>query len=349
MPARNQGGFSIAEVMVAGALLTLVSLPMMQMFGTSYRVANLTEDLNKVQVCVRHFTEETRATPYYEPYVAAEGDRDMDDFYWGDGRGVANTWGAAPEILVKGYDVNPYPQFRVTAKMVYLNDDISEATMRNTWGPKTPNRDDPVDSTNKPVNMIKFQVKAYWKVDGAETSTSNHSLVSIMTRSQVQANLGVSECLVEAAKQGTMTNSAPHIYNTVNITITGFGFKSGCTASLLMPANNDIAVKGLTFVDSTTLTGYVDLAADGTSGKPWSPRAETGGWVVKVQVGSAFAVAQRRTGRAVPQARSDGAQPAHGAQYECQPGSHGHRASHPLPGCGGRLQQMPGCLPADLA
>jgi hypothetical protein len=290
MPARNQGGFSIAEVMVAGALLAIVSLPMMQMFGTSFRVTNLTEDLNKVQVCVRHFTEETRAIPFYEPYVSAEGDRDMDDLYWGDARGLNNSWNTAPEISVKGYDVNPYPQFRVTAKMVYLNDDISESSMRGTWGPKIPNRDDPVDSTNKSINMIKFQIKAYWKVDGVETSKSNHSLVSIMTRSQVQANLGVSDLAVEAGKQGTSANSAPHIYNTVHITITGFGFKAGCTASLLMPSNSDITVKGLNFVDQGTLTGYVDLASDGTAGKPWSPRAETGGWAVKVLVGSAFAV-----------------------------------------------------------
>ncbi len=288
-PGAGQGGFSIAEVMVAGALLTMVSLPIMQMFGTTFRVAGLTDDLNQAQSCVRHFTEETRAVPFYVPYVLSEGDRDMDDLYWGGGRGLTNNWDTAPEIEVKAYDANPYPQFRVTCKMVYLNDDTSEATMRSTWAHKTPNRDDPVDYLNRTINMIKFQIKAYWRVDGAETAGSNHALVSILTRTQVQANLGVNECLVEAARQGTTASSAPHIYNGVNVTITGFGFKPGCTASLLMAANSDINVKGLHFVDSTKLTGYVDLASDGTGGRPWSPRAEPGSWTVKVTVGSAYA------------------------------------------------------------
>jgi len=286
---QQEGGFSLAEVLVATLVLGIVSGSIMSMFGSSIQVMGTTRSVNTAQACARAVTERLRSLPFYQPYQGVS--RDMDDFYWPADRGLENSWDNVTEVEYKGYDTEPYPQFRVTVKMVYLNDDTSEAVMRATWGPRTPNYDKPVDTLNRELHMIKFQVKVYWKVSGEETPSSNYSLLTIRTDSDVQANLGVSYCEVtDLGKRGTADNAAQHIYNTVNLRITGFGFKPGCTAALLMPANSDIQVKGLSYVSETELTGYVNLASEGTAGKPWSPRAETGGWAVKVTVGNAFAV-----------------------------------------------------------
>jgi hypothetical protein len=261
----------------------------MGMFQGSVSVMGTTRNINTAQACVRAVTEQLRSRPFYAPYQGVI--RDMDDQFWPSERGLENDWNNVGEVDYKAYDVQPYPQFRITVKMIYLEDDTSAAVMRAGWGPRTPNFDKPVDSSNRELHMIKFQVKAYWKVGGSEVPSSNYSIITIRTDSEVQANLGVSYCEVtDIGKRGTADNAAQHIYNTVNLRITGFGFKPGCTASLLMPANADIQVKGLTYVSDTELTGYVNLASEGTAGKPWSPRAEPGGWAVKVLVGSAFAV-----------------------------------------------------------
>ncbi len=285
----ESAGFSIAELLVASLILGAVSVSLMGMFQSSVRVMGTTRSINAAQACARAVTEQLRSRPFYAPYQGVI--RDMDDQFWPSDRGLLNVWDEVTEVDYKGYGVEPYPQFRITVKMVYLQDDTGEATMRPGWGPRTPNSDKPVDSANRELHMIKFQVKVYWKVGEAEVPSSNYSVVTIRTDSEVQANLGVSYCEVtDVGKRGTADNTAQHIYNTVNLRITGFGFKPGCTAFLLMPANNDIQVKGLSYVDEGTLTGYVNLASEGTAGKPWSPRAEPGGWSVKVVVGSAFAV-----------------------------------------------------------
>jgi hypothetical protein len=294
MPSRSQKGFSIAEVMIAGTLLALVSMPMLQMFNSSLQMSQLTDDFNKVQICVRSYSEMARALPFYQAYTGTN--KDMDDYFWGDGRGTANSWSTAPEVVFKDYGTTAYPQFKVTVKMVYLADTLAEATMKANWGPKKPSYDQPVSSDNNVIHMIKYEVKAYWQ--SSTGGEKNFSTAAIRTDSEAEVGLLVSSCTntsADAAKHGTKVgqiddNTAPHTQDAITILIKGKGFVSGSTTvKLAMDKNADITVN-VTSVTSTEITGTVSLTTGGTAGFPWSPKRSPGGWAAMVFVNKGFAV-----------------------------------------------------------
>lgn len=301
MPGRSQKGFSIAEVMVAGTLLALVSMPMMQMFNTSLQMSNLTDDLNKVQVCVTSFSEKVRALPYYVGYTGTN--QDFDDFFWGTSRGTANNWSTAPEVMYKDYGATPYSQFKVTVKMVYLADDLSDAIMRASWGPKKSGYDKPTSSDNKVLHMIKYEVKAYWQpYPGGE---SNFSTAAIRTDTEAEIGLLVATCTnisADVNKHGSKhvispgddsaDNTAPHTKDGISLDIKGKGFiVGGTTVKLAMDKNADIPVSNLVIAPTgDEITCTVDLSLGGTAGFPWSTKRSPGGWAVMVFVDKNFAV-----------------------------------------------------------
>ncbi len=308
-PGRNQGGFSIVEVLVAGLVLTMVTLPLMQLFGTSIRLSSTAADLNKAEVCLRNYSEIVWSRSFYTPYNSEVGETDMDDFYWeavSGSRGLDNSWDDQYEVEVKDYDQDPYPQFRITVNMAFLNDDMTLASMWGYWGPKgksstyaSANTDDPSDDTNMPINLIKFEVKAYYMDDnGAEKSNST---TSVMTRTQAQANLGVSAIEVisqggDTSKQGSTSNSAPHNVNSIPLKITGYGFDASSTACLTMQGHDDIPITltDTSEVQDGILWGSVNLASvNNLETMPWASfgsYAEPGGWDVRLDKESAYAI-----------------------------------------------------------
>lgn len=296
MPARRQEGFSIVEVMMAGLVLAMVSMPMMQMFSASLQITQLTDDYNKVQVCTRSYAEMVRALPFWKAYNGT--DRDVDDFFWGDGRGINNNWSTAPEVVYKAYGTTTYPQFKVTVKMVYLTSDLAEATMMSKWGPKKPSYDQPLSSDNTVLHMIKYEVKAYWQ--SSTGGEKNFSTTAIRTDTAAEIGLLITTCTntsADATKHGSRygeadDNTAPHTKDSITVNIKGKGFvKSGITTTvkLAMDKNADIPMT-ITSITNTEIIGTINLSSGGTTGFGWSPKRTPGGWAVMVFLDRAFEV-----------------------------------------------------------
>ena len=71
----QEGGFTLAEIFVAGLIMTLALIPIIRMFDTSFSGIRSTESLMNGADCSRAAIEEIRSMPYYEPYNPSFGDR----------------------------------------------------------------------------------------------------------------------------------------------------------------------------------------------------------------------------------------------------------------------------------
>jgi hypothetical protein len=310
---RSQQGFSIPEAMIAGVILTLVSMPMMNMFSASIQMSRYTNSYNQVQACVRSYAEQVRAIPFYVPYVSSDGNQDMDDWFWGTRASVtSNSWDSAPEVLYKDYNTTKYPQFKVYVRMVYLPDDLNGLSepsvnnpMKSNWGPKSSGYDKPIGKSNNVFHMVKYEVKAYWE---SSSGTESYSTTAIRTDTEAEMGILVSSCTnitADATSHGSKhagtpgsledeaDNTAPHTRSGIRLSIKGVGLSSVTSIKLAKDKNADIPVAYSSSdvnADGTEIQCTVDLSAGGTTTFPWTPKRTPGGWTVMVFVDKAFAV-----------------------------------------------------------
>ncbi|RJP30349.1 MAG: hypothetical protein C4536_09945 [Actinobacteria bacterium] len=298
---RSEGGFSLAEVLMAGLIMALAILPMVGMFDGAFLASQAAADINTSAECLQLYTEKIRNIPFYMEH--SESDLgiplDVDDFYWGSRSPVyTNTWTTAPEVVVKNYDVEPYPDMRVTVKMSYIDDEVmngvtleqaaNATVLASDWQPTTLyGYDRPQNATGKTLTLILYEVKATAR---SGRSYTNAELYANPT--DAVANVYIDRVVnidSDSSKLGTRYNalsecvSAPHNKNDITIRAYGEGFTAAEVASglvdvrLVRVEDTDVQLRGsptLTFGTDATGTyvqGEIDLADDDGDEEPWAP------------------------------------------------------------------------------
>jgi len=298
----KQGGFSLAEVLMAGLILSIALIPMMGMFDASFKGMRILENIQRSIVCSQAAMERVRALPFYEPHddTNQDSDFDIDDYFWGDrnpvGYNPANLEGEAdweniPEVIFYDYGAfASYEQYKVTVQLCYLEDDTGVATMMGSWGPKVMGNDRPTNADNKPLHLLLVRINVYW----GESDAGHYDLESVVTDTEAIYNIGVSGITVtgpESITNPDRPNAAAHWSDPnvdVEVTIEGYGFDDvndddgWVEAYLVRDKYNDIPID-LTYRSETELNGRLTLyTGHNESNNTWSPKAAIGYWSVKV-------------------------------------------------------------------
>jgi len=294
----SQQGFTLTEILVAGIILVMALIPIVNMFDTSFRGIFKYEKIHRSTNCAREVLESIKAMPFYEPYDSGRGRTDIDDHFWGERnpitenpaspqRGVPD-WDRIPEVTYYDYGrLRGYEEFRVTVQLSYLDDDTGVARMWSEWRPMEPGKDRPRNSANDLIHLLLVRVNVYWRAEG---ETRSYSLEEIITSSTSIYNVGVSGIEVlgpDSVKNPELTNAAAHYPDVeISVAITGYGFQPDVRAFLARDKHNDISIYNLRFVDSTRLEGRLRLYNTGTpgvAGEPdFYPRAAVGFWSVGI-------------------------------------------------------------------
>lgn len=299
----KEGGFTLAEIFVAGLIMVVALIPIVRMFDTSFSGIRNFENIMKSVDCAKTAMEEIRSMPFYEPYNSNYGDVDIDDRFWGNRTPINDNpadegdpdWEAIPESEFYSYNVFPaYESYRVGVKLGYLDDDTGMAAMKTDWGPKTVGDDRPMDDDNVSLHLVLVQVNVYWYQNETEKS---YTLEGIVTDTEAIYNLGISSITVlgppeiqdlDEIGEVNRPNAASHWSDPnvdVQVEVSGWGFDAATvTASLVRDKNSDIPLT-LSYKDDTTLRGTLKLYNSGTdiAGEDdWAPKAAIGTWTVRV-------------------------------------------------------------------
>jgi hypothetical protein len=294
----DQGGFTLAEVLVAGLILVVALIPIVRMFDTSFAGIMASSKVHKSVTLGQKVMEEIKSMPFYVPYDDAQGKTDIDDHFWGERNPVNSNpenasgpdWDGIPEVVLTRHaygQIDGYDDFRTGVKLCYQNDATSVSEMKENWGPMKVGNDRPKDSDNRGINLLVVQVNVYTMKEGVETR--EHQVEAIVTATEAVYNLGVSRINVDGPEDvlGTRSDAAAHWPDkVVNVTIEGWGFNPSAPnfeVSLVRPDYKDIriTVNPVTSTD-TVIKGTVRLY-NSTAGSPWRGRAPIGYWSVKVR------------------------------------------------------------------
>ncbi len=310
----KEGGFTLAEIFVAGLIMAVALIPIVRMFDTSFSGIRTFEQSMSSVDCAKAAMEEIRTIPFYEPHtdgnkdLSVEGNRyDIDDHFWGarspinttyyEGESVPDWENMPAEAEIQYYDYGEFAGhegFRVTVQLCYLSDDTGVATLQgfgngdtnDDWGPAKPGKDRPADVNNIPLHLLLVRVNAYWMKNDTEVS---YSLESVITDTEALYNLGLNSITVDGpdAIKGTRENAAAHWSNPeelVDVTIKGYGFDPDTIeAFLVRDGRSDVTIV-LNSKTSTVLTGSVNLySGHGEAANPFDPRADVGYWSVKIR------------------------------------------------------------------
>lgn len=239
---KGEEGFSLAELLVAGLIIAVALLPMIRIFDTTFHGIFSYERIHQGANCARAAVERVRSLPFYVPYNEAEGDRDIDDFFWGNRvpigynpsttlpeGGYSPNWDLIPEVTYYDYGQFPgYENYKVTVQLSYLNSDTGVADMFPEWGPKTPGNDQPRNADNELLHLLLVRVNVYWPPG---TSEHVYSLEQVVTDTQTVYNMGISRVVVTGPQEvmdPERENAAAHYPDvTVKLDIYGYGFKPG--------------------------------------------------------------------------------------------------------------------------
>lgn len=300
---RGESGFSLAEILVAGVIISVALIPITSMFDTAFKGIRSFENTQRSVDCAKEAMEKIRSMPYYEPYNPTFGKVDIDDHFWGErtpinynpgttspeGASVPD-WEEIPEVKFYGYgEFASYPSFRVGVKLAYLKNDTGVAVLKSDWGPMAIGKDRPTDEDNKSIKLLLVQVNVYWMAEGGE---NKYTVETVVTDTEAIYDLGITSITVlgpPSVMFPNRTNAAAHWPDTViQVRIKGWGFKTAPEANLnvklVRDKNNDIPIT-ITSKTSDTIEGTLKLYDTGTDipGEPdWFPRAAVGYWSVKV-------------------------------------------------------------------
>ncbi|MBN2027774.1 MAG: hypothetical protein JW854_13540 [Actinobacteria bacterium] len=299
----GEGGFSLAEVLVAGLILVLAVFPMVGMFDGAFLVSKAAYDINISSECLQLYAEQVRNMPFYVPHTEDNitTPLDLDDFYWGARTPENNnSWSDAPDVVMKPSGAEPYPEFEVTLKISYIDEEIvsgmsledgaNATVMANDWEPMALyGYDRPKSNSGKPLTLILYEVKVTTESGRFYTNTQLYaSPTDVVANVYIDRVINVS---ADTAKLGTRYNSygdcisAPHDENNITIRAYGEGFTQsdldGGLVDLKMVRVEDTDIQVLP-VSGVTLTygeegsekyleGLIDLADDNGDEEPWGP------------------------------------------------------------------------------
>ena len=301
----GEGGFSLAEVMVAGLILALAVFPMVGMFDGAFLVSKTAYDINISAECLELYTETVKSMPFYVAH--AEGDEsailDMDDAFWGTRTPVnTNSWSTAPEVLIKDFDIEPYADMKVTVKMAFIDDEIvsgmsleagAEATtLSEDWDPTALyGYDRPKTADGKPLTLILYEVKVTTENGRQYTNAQLYaSPTDVVANVYIDRVVNVS---ADTTKLGTRDNdygdniSAPHNKNSITIRAYGEGFTQSDVDSgivdvkLVRVEDADIQLNNMTYGEDGSeayLEGTIDLSDGGGDEEPWGPEYRMPGY-----------------------------------------------------------------------
>jgi hypothetical protein len=307
---KEQKGFTLAELLVAGVIISVALIPMAGMFDTASRGIMLSERIRSSTECAEAAVEQIRNIPFYEPYNENIGDVDIDDHFWGNRSPIyyspiivnvdgsySPDWDNIPSVLIKDYDSTPlfnelatldgYKDFKITAKLAYLEDDTGPAAMMPDWAPKLSGKDRPLSDENENLHLLLVQVNVFWLNNEIETS---YTLEQIVTDTEAIYGVGINKITVvgpEANQVPDHDNAAIHWPNNqTQVEIEGYGFDPATiTAYLVRNKYDDIPIT-LSSKGEELLTGTINLYSTGTpdvTGEPDNyPRAGAGCWSVRI-------------------------------------------------------------------
>jgi len=299
----QEGGFTLAEIFVAGLIMAVALIPIVRMFDTSFSGIRAMESLQGGEDCAKAAIEQIKSMPLYEPYNPDFGDVDIDDSFWGIRNPVTYNPGAPtpdwvniPEVAFYDYGgFSGYENFRVGIRLSYLDNGTSPAVLEADWGPKTVGKDRPTDSDSKSIHLLLVQLNVYWVLEGVERS---YTLETIVTDTEAIYDLGISDITVlgpSSIMDPNHSNAAAHWPDAVvQVEIKGWGFNTDAAAllkaSLVRDRNTDIPIT-ITSKTSEIIRGTVNLYSTGTDISDevdWYPRAAIGYWSVKVNQEAIF-------------------------------------------------------------
>jgi len=294
----REEGFSLAEVMVAGLILALAVFPMVGMFDGAFMVSQTAHDINVSSECLQLYVEKVRNIPFYVAHTEDNLTQllDLDDFYWGVRSPVnENSWSTAPEVVMKPFDDEPYPDIQVSIKMSYINDEIvsgmsleegaNATAMSSDWQPVALyGYDRPKSDTGKPLNLILYEVKVTTDNGRSYTNTQLYaSPTDVVANVYIDRVVNVS---VDTNKLGTRDNnygdciSAPHDQNNITIRAYGEGFTQSdvdegiVDVKLVRVEDTDIQLTAMTYGEDGSeayLEGTIDLSDGDGDEEPWGP------------------------------------------------------------------------------
>ncbi len=260
----GEGGFSLAEVMVAFLILGVSVLPMVGMFDSSFKVTRMAYEKNASQQCGNYFLESVRNIPFYDAHnydeIGTGVKKDVDDYYWGErarvGGSLDNSWKEEHAVVMKDFGAEPYPDLQVKVNMGYVDHarlgtgtPLTEAmaTMHRDWVPypistSQVGKDKPVDQNGIEINVMVYEVTVY----ESGSSAPVYRVSSVYSSPKVSANLYVNKVVnvsVDATKRGQHINdsgtpedpsddycdSAPHTKSQIDVRIYGEGFSDNRT------------------------------------------------------------------------------------------------------------------------
>ncbi len=309
----GQGGFTLAEIIVALMILAIALIPMAGMFDTAVKGMISSGRIKNSKDCAAAALEQISAMPFYQAYNADIGDVDIDDHFWGNrtpiysspvtGEG-APDWEATPQVLAKDYNATPvfnemgsldhYRDYKVTVGLAYLDDNVGAVAMNSSWGPKLSGKDKPLAEDNSNPHLLLIHIEVSYQANGIDNA---YILEQIVTDTQAIYGVGIHEIQAKGPNENlpeenqdpnNTGNIAMHWPdNNVNVKIGGWGFDpSTVQAWLVRNKYADIEIN-LSSKSEETLEGTVNLYSTGTADVLGDidvfPRAGIGYWTVKIQ------------------------------------------------------------------
>lgn len=309
---KDEKGFSLAEILVAGLILVWGLIPVIGMFDQSFKGFRNMRKIQQSVNCAKAAMEQIRNIPFYEPHNTGNLNRDLDidDRFWGtrdpmysnpsrvDGSGNSvPDWDNIPKVTFYDYGAFPgYEDYKVAVQLCYLNDDTGVATMKSTWGPKVVGHDRPTNSDNRILHLLLIKVTAFVSSGGSDLEA--YSLESVVTDTEAVYNLGVSSIEVvgpDSIKDPAgKPNAAAHWSNPnvdVQVIIKGWGFDAvndadGVVQAWLVRDRMYDTPITLNYLSETELRGRMTLYSghnESSAVNPWTPKAAIGYWSVKVR------------------------------------------------------------------
>ncbi len=302
----KEGGFTLAEILVAGLILVVALIPIVRMFDTSFAGIRSLSGVHKSVALGQKVMEEIKSMPYYVPCDEEQGKVDIDDHFWGDrspvnynpASGDEPDWESIPEVTIPKYaygNIDKHHEYRVGVKLSYMGENMKPVEMKEDWGPMKVAYDHPRDKDNRSIQLLLVQVNVYTMK--GQDEVEEHRVEAIVTATEAVYGLGITRIIVDGPDEilGSRSDAAAHDPNkTIDVTIEGWGFmptndpNKKFEVQLERPDFNpvEITIPNINACTDTVIKGKVTLGTSKNNNdakNKWKPREPIGYWSVKVR------------------------------------------------------------------